>query len=199
MPESVAEDAEPNQPHGSDPRSTVTIRPLREADLDSADRVFRLAFGTFIGLADPLTFAGDRQLIRTRWHADATAAFGAEVGAELAGSNFAAHWGSVGFFGPLTVRPDLWDRGIAKRLLEPVVGLFESWRLSHSGLFTFPESTKHIHLYQRFGFWPRFLTAIVSRPVHRSVADADWRAYSTASPSEQESFLRDCGALPDAL
>lgn len=28
----------------------VTIRPLQEADLDAADRVMRLAFGTFLGL-----------------------------------------------------------------------------------------------------------------------------------------------------
>jgi hypothetical protein len=37
----------------------IEVRPLREPDLDDADRIFRLAFGTFIGLPDPLAFGGD--------------------------------------------------------------------------------------------------------------------------------------------
>jgi hypothetical protein len=37
----------------------ILIRPLREADLFQADEVFRLAFGTFNGLADPRQFGGD--------------------------------------------------------------------------------------------------------------------------------------------
>jgi hypothetical protein len=56
----------------------ITIRPLRENDLPDADRIFRLAFGAFIGLPDPLTFAGDADLVRTRWLADPFSALGAE-------------------------------------------------------------------------------------------------------------------------
>ena len=37
----------------------IDVRPLRETDLEQADRIFRLAFGTFIGLPDPSTFGGD--------------------------------------------------------------------------------------------------------------------------------------------
>src|SRR6185369_3343147 len=36
------------------------------------------------------------------------AAFAADVDGRLAGSVFAATWGTLGFFGPLSVRPDLW-------------------------------------------------------------------------------------------
>jgi len=57
------------------------------------------------------TAFGDAGYVRTRWRADPTAAFGAEVGGELVGSNFATRWGSVGFFEPLTIRPDLWASG----------------------------------------------------------------------------------------
>jgi GNAT superfamily N-acetyltransferase len=53
---------------------------------------------------------------------------------------FAARWGSLAFFGPLTVRPDHWDRGIASRLMEPVVDLFDGLGIRLSGLFTFPEA-----------------------------------------------------------
>jgi hypothetical protein len=37
-----------------------------------------------------------------------------EVNGELVGSNFMANWGSVGVLGPLTVHPDLWNKGVAK-------------------------------------------------------------------------------------
>ena len=38
----------------------------------------------------------------------------------------------------------------------------------HEGLFTFAHSPEHIALYQHFGFWPRFLTAIMSKPVSQA-------------------------------
>ena len=141
----------------------VSVRPLREGELGEADRIMRLAFGTFLGLPDPLAFMGDAGYVRNRWRADPAAALAAEVGGELVGSNFAANWGSVGFFGPLTVRPDLWDRGVARRLLESTMALFERWGTRHAGLFTFPQSPKHLGLYQAFGFWPRFLTPVMSK------------------------------------
>ena len=96
----------------------VIVRALGEKDLSEAKRIFHVAFGTFLGLPNPMEFCADRDYVRTRYIADPSAAFGAEVDGKLVGSNFVANWGSVGFFGPLTIRPDYWDRGIAKRLLE---------------------------------------------------------------------------------
>ncbi len=32
----------------------VIVRPMREEDLDEADRIIRLAFGTFLGMSEPL-------------------------------------------------------------------------------------------------------------------------------------------------
>jgi GNAT superfamily N-acetyltransferase len=145
--------------------SPVVIRPMTEADLADADRVFRVAFGTFLGAADPRQFFGDAEFVRTRWHADHHAAFAAVREGRLVGSNFLANWGSVGFFGPLTVDPTCWNLGVAKRLMEPTVALFDSWGTRHAGLFTFAQSARHVGLYQRFGFWPRFLTAVMSTPV----------------------------------
>ncbi len=141
------------------------IRSLAAADLDEADRIFRVAFGTFLGAAEPDRFGADLEMIRTRWRADPAAALAAEVDGRLAGSNFAANWGSVGFFGPLTVRPELWDRAIGQRLLDATMDLFTTWGTRHAGLFTFPHSAKHVGLYQKYGFWPRFLTALMTRPV----------------------------------
>jgi len=156
------------------------IRPLREGDLPEADRIFRLAFGTFLGLADPLTFAGDSDFTRTRFVSDPAGAFAAELDGRLAGSNFATAWGSVGFFGPLSVRPDLWNAGVAKRLLGPTMELLDARGCRLQGLFTFAQSPKHVGLYQRFGFWPRFLAAIMARPSTGAAPAPPWTLFSDA-------------------
>src|SRR5437763_15594871 len=143
----------------------VTVRPLRESDLAEADRIMRLAFGTFLGLSDPGGFMGDADYVRTRWAADPTAALAAEVGGRLAGTNFVTRWGSVGFFGPLTVDPDLWDKGVARALLDETMPFFDRWAVTHAGLFTFPQSPKHLALYQSYGFQPRFLTPVLAKPL----------------------------------
>jgi GNAT superfamily N-acetyltransferase len=177
----------------------VSVRPLREDDLPVADRIMRLAFGTFLGLPDPLAFMGDAGYVRTRWPADNAAAFGAEIDGELAGSNFATNWGSVGFFGPLTIRPDLWDRGVASCLLERAMECFAGWGTRHAGLFTFAHSPKHVHLYQKFGFWPRFLTAIMSKPVTETRPAAQWSGYSAMAQGDRLETIRAARDLTSRL
>jgi GNAT superfamily N-acetyltransferase len=177
----------------------ITVRPLREGDLPTADYIMRLAFGTFIGLPEPAAFMGDASYVRTRWLADPTAAFAAEVGGELIGSNFATNWGSVGFFGPLTIRPDFWDRGVGKRLMEPVMELFGKWGTRHAGLFTFAHSQKHVGLYQKFGFWPRFLTAIMSKPVEHTEGEPRWTRFSEVPSGERDRVLNACRELTGAI
>ncbi len=175
----------------SNRRNDVVVRHLVERDLDQADLIFRTAFGTFTGAAEPERFFGDTDLVRTRWRADPTAAFAAELDGELVGSNLVTNWGSVGFFGPLTVRPDCWDRGIAKQLLEPTMDLFASWKTRHVGLLTFAESPKHVGLYQSFGFWPRYLIAAMAAPVVAPVpAGAPGRAVAYTRFSEVASHDR---------
>jgi GNAT superfamily N-acetyltransferase len=173
----------------------ITIRPLQETELSSADAIMRLAFGTFIGLPDPMAFMGDAAYVSNRWRADPNAAFAAEVNGELVGSNFATNWGSVGFFGPLTVRPEFWDKGVAKRLMEPIIELFTKWGTKHAGLFTFAQSQKHVGLYQRFGFWPRFLTAIMSKQVLERNSASRWTRFSAVPNNERDSILDACRLL----
>jgi GNAT superfamily N-acetyltransferase len=145
----------------------IKIRQLAESDLDAADCMFRLAFGTFLGLPDPMTSFGNADYVKTRFLADPTSTLAAEfVNGQLVGFNFVTNWGSIGYFGPLVVHPDYWDQGIAKQLLEPTMNIFDKeWHTKHAGLFTFAQSTKHVGIYQKFGFWPRFLTIIMSKPV----------------------------------
>src|SRR5579859_5624837 len=42
--------------------------------------------------------------------------------------------------------------GVAQRLLEATMTIFERWGVRHTGLFTFPQSAKHVGLYQKFGY-----------------------------------------------
>lgn len=182
----------------------IIIRPLRESDLGEAGRIFRLAFGTYLatlGLGPQTNddTAADTPMVRTRWHTDPSAAFAAELDGRLAGSVLATNWGSVGFFGPLTVHPDYWDQGIGKRLLEPVMETFATWGATHAGLSTFAQSMKHVHLYQRFGFWPRFLTAIMDRPVGAGEVDAGWSRFSAVPKGEREACLAACRDLTSAI
>jgi GNAT superfamily N-acetyltransferase len=174
----------------------ISIRQLRETDLVEADRILRVAFGTFLGLPDPLNFMGDAAYVQPRWRTDPKAAFAAEVDGKLAGSSFATNWGSFGYFGPLTVAPELWDRGIAKRLMEPMMACFDRWGTKHAGLFTFAQSQKHIGLYQKFGFWPRFLTAIMSKSVGETTALPPSRF---SLEKDQESVLKSCRGLTDTI
>ena len=173
----------------------ITVRPLEERDLPEADRIFRLAFGTFIGLPDPMSFLGDADLVFSRWRAAPSDAIAAEVDGKLAGSNFVASWGSVGFFGPLTIRPDLWDKGVARRLLDATMERFAAWGTRYPGLFTFPHSPKHLFLYQKYGFHPRYLTPIMSKSAADHADNARWSRYSELSATEQASCLDACREL----
>lgn len=180
------------------PSRPIEIRPMIEADLATADRVMRLAFGTFIGLPEPASFAGDTAFVAPRWRASPLSAFTAVADGKVVGSNFATRWGSVGFFGPLTVAPELWDAGIGRRLIERAMNLFDAWGVTHAGLFTFPNSPKHLGLYQTFGFSPRFLTQVMARDISAHAAEAPWVALGQVPVAQREARLEACRHIAEA-
>jgi predicted N-acetyltransferase YhbS len=171
------------------------VRPMRESDVVEADRVFRLAFGTFIGLPNPADFAGDADYVRSRFAAFPDRAFVAERDGQVVGSAFGARWGSFAFLGPVTIRPDCWDQGWGRRLLEPVMQLFSSWNIRLAGLYTFAQSAKHVGLYAKFGFWPRMLTAIMARPVSQRPADTRVFRLSRVIEAERQAYIAACARL----
>jgi len=178
----------------------IRIGPLKQSELEEADRIVRLAFGTFLGLPNPLDFMGDRNFMTPRWRSAHVKVIAAREGGRLIGSNVATRWGSFGFFGPLTVLPEYWDRGVAQRLLEATMKIFDGWGLRHTGLFTFAQSAKHVGLYQKFGYWPRYLTAIMTRtpeansPARAKQADAP-ALLSAFTKSQREQAIQACGKL----
>jgi N-acetylglutamate synthase-like GNAT family acetyltransferase len=175
----------------------VTVGPLQERDLGAAELILRRAFGTFLGAPDPDAFWSDLDYVHGRFRAPHVAAFGATLEGDFVGSNFATRWGSVGFFGPITIRTDLWDRGIAQHLLRATVAQFDAWGLPHTGLFTFAHSARHVGLYEKFGFHARYLTAVMVAPARR--ASGGWQRLSKLAPGEQAEALRGCHALTDSL
>ncbi len=177
----------------------VRIRPLAAGDLDEADRICRTAFGTFVGVPEPERFFGDADMVRTRWRADPGAALAADLDGQLAGSNFAANWGSVGFFGPLTVAPEHWGQAIAQRLLDATMELFAAWGTRHAGLFTFAQSARHVALYQKYGFWPRFLTAVMTSPVNPEAGPAGSARLSEVSDGDLPGVMTAVRELTDAV
>jgi predicted N-acetyltransferase YhbS len=178
---------------------TVEIRPLQPDEVDVADQVMRTSFGTFLGAPDPAMVFGDAEFVRPRFAAEPSWAFGAHLDGEVVGSNFATRWGSYGFFGPLTVRADLWDRGIASLLMPPVVDLFDQWRVRQAGLFTFPQSPKHIGLYQKFGFWPQYLTPLLGKPPAPPAGAGEPATYAAVSDDERSAVLNACREVTDSI
>ncbi len=178
----------------------IKVGLLKQSELEEAGRIVRLAFGTFLGLPNPLDFMGDRNLMTPRWHSTHVKVIAARQNGRLLGSNVATRWGSFGFFGPLTVLPEYWDRGVAQRLLEATMKTFDRWGLRHTGLFTFANSAKHVGLYQKFGYWPGYLTAIMTRtpdanPAQQTESENALARLSTFTKSQREQGIQACGKL----
>ncbi|MBW4556391.1 MAG: GNAT family N-acetyltransferase [Trichormus sp. ATA11-4-KO1] len=176
----------------------ISIRPLKESELGIADQVFKLAFATFNANHSATSYTSNMTFMK-RWYTDPTTAFAAEVDGQLVGSNFAINWGSFGLFGPLTVHPDFWGKGIAQRLIEPAMECFQRWDIKQAGFFTRSDSPLHLNLYQKFGFYPQFLTAIMSKTVRPAQQLLQGIRYSELPEDKQRECLKCSRELTDTL
>ena len=61
----------------------------------------------------------DRQYMAPRFHSPNVKIVAARDNGRLIGSGVATRWGSFGFFGPLTVLPEYWGRGVAQQYSGP--------------------------------------------------------------------------------
>lgn len=174
----------------------VTIRAMAEDDLAAADRIFRLAFGTFFALPDPMTFRGDAALIVPRWHTYRDGGVVAESEDGIVGMSFVSRWGSLGVLGPVAVHPTLWRHGVAQRLLAATLAIADGWHCRLVGLFTFPQSAGHLRLYQSFGFWPRHFVPVMAKPV--TAAAPVPQATSLRAAASRPSLVAECRALTEA-
>jgi GNAT superfamily N-acetyltransferase len=176
----------------------ISIRRLQGRDLAEADAIFRLAFGTFLGVDEPAKFSAGKDYVYTRWRADPSAAFAAEFEGCLVGSNFAANWGRFGFFGPLTVLPEYWNKGVGQALLETTMARFDDWGITHRGLYTFSDSSKHIHLYEKFGFAAGQPTHVMTKDVSKE-AESRSQRFSALSGEAREAAVAACAGLTNEI
>lgn len=172
---------------------SIHVGPLRKNEVAEAERILRVAFGTFLGVPDPTSFMGDRDFMTPRWRSGHVKVIAAREGTRLIGSSVITRWGSFGYFGPLTVLPEYWDRGVGQRLLEATMTVFDKWSVRHTGLFTFAASAKHVGLYQKFGYWPRYLTAIMTRTPEAGAPEP--ALLSVLSRAERERAIQGCAKI----
>ena len=124
----------------------------------------------------------------------------AESCGEIVGSNLATRWGSFGFFGPFGIRPDQWDQGVGGRVMAPIMDTLAAWNVRLAGIFTFAQSPKHVGMYQKFGFYPRYLTAIMGKSVPAAAAEnPQAMRYSRLSASEKDEALAACREVADRV
>jgi hypothetical protein len=83
------------------------------------------------------------------------------------------------------------------------MGLFERWGTRQAGLFTFPDSPKHIGFYRKFGFEPQALTPVMSKPVERGggggAETGRWSTCSETPPEARAARLAACRALTEEV
>ena len=79
--------------------------------------------------------------------------------------------------------------------MQPVMDCFEKWNVTHSGAMTFANSPKHIHLYRKFGYHPRFLIPVLSKKIESPHVDFDseftWARYSEFKENK-EKYVKGC-------
>ena len=76
---------------------------------------------------------------------------------------------------------------------------FDAWGVRHVGLFTFPQSTKHVGLYQKFGFMPRHLTVVMAKTVNPLITESSWSLLSHQSGPARTGQILACRMLAGLL
>lgn len=178
----------------------LTIKSLTEADFPRADDIIRQAFAAQMQIPDPARFMPGATF-KSRMSLQPQSNYAAYDGDDLIALICSSIWGSVGYFGPLTVLPDYWGRGIAQQLLEPIMADYSKYGTTAQGLFTFANSPKHIGLYQKFGFYPRRLTALARKELANVGVAAEFtgRSLSQMKDNDRAQALNMIRELCDGL
>jgi len=77
--------------------------------------------------------------------------------------------------------------------------LFAAWQTRHTGLFTFAQSAKHVGLYQKYGFWPRFLTAVMTSRVRPDPGRPGPARLSAVDEADRPGVMAAVRELTDAV
>lgn len=177
----------------------LVVRSLREDDLEVADRINRIAFGTFFDLDNPADFRGDGDVVRGRLQNNPDGAFAADLDGELVACGFVMDWGSAGIFGPLTVDVEHWGKGIARAMLDTMTAYMDGCGFSLQGLFTHAQSAKHIRLYEAYGFRMQRITAVMAKEIAPQAAARDLLLFSAQDEAGQQELLSCCAEISGSV
>jgi len=180
----------------------VQIRRVRKGDLGKVRDVLEQAFGDFferqVGTRPRQTFGG-AQYVHHRWLMEPWGCFVAEEdGSKIVGAALAVTWGSVGILGPVAVLTNYQNQRIAQLLVRATQQFFDENKAVLHGVVTYPTSPKHLHLYHKFGYKPKGLTAIMSRVIDRGApkpatsrprAQLSTRRFSTLEEAKKKATL----------
>lgn len=143
----------------------IRVRPLAEADLPAADRINRAAFAKFFGLPGPDKFRPGADVIGPRWRTWPEAGLIVDADGKPVAAALMMDWGSIAVLGPVTVAPEFWSKGVARTIMPALIELIDRGAFAFTGLFTHPQSPKHIRLYESFGFYMQRVTAVMTKAV----------------------------------
>ncbi len=149
----------------------IKIRRVRKGDLSKVRDVLEQAFGDFyerqLGTRPRQVFGG-AQYVHHRWLVEPWGCFVAEEGeGKIVGAAVAVIWGSVGLVGPVAVLTTYQNQDIGAQLVKATQGFFDENKVTLQGLASYPSSPKHLLLFQKFGYKPKGLLAITSKPLDR--------------------------------
>ncbi|HUT51696.1 MAG TPA: GNAT family N-acetyltransferase [Alphaproteobacteria bacterium] len=142
----------------------IELRQLGGDDIAEAARCDRTAFAAFLGLPGPDHFRPGADVIGPRLRAWPEASFAITDDGRLAGIALMMRWGSIAIVGPVTIFPEDWGKGHARRLMEALVQCADAAGVETMALITHAQSPTHIRLYEAFGFAMRRITSIMVKP-----------------------------------
>lgn len=177
----------------------ILVRPLTAADLPAAGHINRAAFSRFFGIPDPATFRVGADVIGPRWRLWPEAGLALDLDGALAAVALMMRWGSVAVLGPVTVAPEHWGKGLARALMPKLIELVDRGRFTLTGLFTHPQSPKHIRLYESYGFRMQRITAVMAKPVAAAAMPGGVVPFSAIGREDQARTLRDGCDLTSSL
>jgi predicted N-acetyltransferase YhbS len=173
------------------------IRPLSDGDVPEASAICRRAFATFFGLPDPAKFRPGADPVGVRRRAWPEGALAIEAEGRLIGAALLMRWGTVCILGPVVIDPPLWSRGLARALMPALLDMADRSGAAFTGLFTHPQSAKHIRLYEAFGFRMQRVTAIMAKAAAARPTDA--ARYSALDEAGRRAALADAAGLTARL
>lgn len=135
----------------------ILIRPMREADYESAVAVWSTTDG--IGLSD----ADSREGICRYLAHNPAMSLVAETGSELVGTLLCGHDGRRGYLHHLAVAKACRQRGVGRALVEEGVARLSREGITRCHIFVFPDNTQGLAFWNKMGFSPRRDIQLCSR------------------------------------